>query len=86
MGALCGELQNRMNLFARDAKFCDQFIHRHVFQVLEDGRNRRARAFKHPCAAPLAGDALDRGAFLPIKARHAVLSFLLGFITLDGVP
>jgi hypothetical protein len=65
-----GELQNSMNLFARHAKFFDEFINRHVFQVLEHYRNRRPGAFKYSCAASLAGNALDGGALGPIKSCH----------------
>jgi hypothetical protein len=68
------ELQNGVNLLVRHAKFFNQFIHAHVFDVLEHGRNGRPGAFKHPCAAPFAGNAFHGGALGPIEVGHVSYS------------
>jgi hypothetical protein len=65
-----GELQDSLNLFPRHPKFFHQLVNAHILKVLEHSGYRRSGAFKHPCAAPLAGDALYGGALGPIESCH----------------
>ena len=66
---LLGVFQDELDLFARDAwKPVEEIIDRRpAFEVLEKRRHWNPRAFKEPCAADLARDALDRRTVAPIQ-------------------
>jgi hypothetical protein len=75
-GAMGGESENSVNLFAGDAKFLYEFVNAHVLDVLKDGGNRCPGAFEYPCAAALAGNAFHSWALRPVERCHvSCLSF-----------
>src|SRR5271166_6760155 len=82
--ALRREMQNRVDLIARDGEFLHDFFHGQAsFQILEYRGNRHPGIFKYPCAADFAGDALHGRALGPIESRHvryppAVVTFYSG--------
>jgi hypothetical protein len=79
--AVRSELENGVNLLARQSEFLHEFIDAHVLNVLEDGGNRCSRAFEYPCAAALAGNAFHSGALRPIDCRHLPNSpFIVAFL------
>jgi hypothetical protein len=62
IGAMGRELQNRLNLFASDAKLVYQLIDAHILKIFEDGRYGHAGSTEYPGTAALAGDAFYSGA------------------------
>ncbi len=52
------EFQDSLNLLPRHAEFFHQLVHAHILKVLEHSGYWHPGAFKYPCTAALAGDAL----------------------------
>ena len=58
---LCREMQDRVDLLARDGEFLHDFFDRQAsFEILEHGGNGHAGVFENPCAADLAGEGSPR--------------------------
>src|SRR5688572_28826419 len=68
--AICHELENGRDLFARHIELLDYLVDAEVLEVLDDRVYRQTRALEHPGATHLAGDALDSRTLGPVKGGH----------------
>lgn len=70
--AALGVFQHGLDLFACDSgePFEEVVNSRAVFEILEKGSDRHARALEHPGAANFIRHAFDRWTLAPIKHRR----------------
>ena len=66
----CGKFENGFDLLARHGELLHHLVDRHpVLHVLEDDRDRRARALEYPGAANLARDTFNSAASGSIESH-----------------